>query len=170
MNVVTPTGQLARRTVTFTREFNASQADVWAAITDPERMQRWLGSTLGDPTSGAVKFRMIVDGEDAPWEPVTVVECHPTERLHVHWLVDGETWDVLVELSERSGVTSLQLHQTFHKGKTVEMVGPGWEHCLDRMVAHMAGNNVDDVAWSDYYPAMTAYYEKIAQAIDTAPH
>lgn len=33
----------------FTRTFHAPLADVWAACTEPKRLERWIGTWTGDP-------------------------------------------------------------------------------------------------------------------------
>ena len=40
------------------RTFRAPVVDVWAAITEPERLERWIGTWTGDPASGSVLVRM----------------------------------------------------------------------------------------------------------------
>ena len=49
----------------FHREFRAPITAVWASVTEPERLQRWIGTWSGDPESGSVEFRMIAESEDA---------------------------------------------------------------------------------------------------------
>ena len=44
-----------------TREFRAPIEDVWAAVTEPERLARWIGTFSGDPASGQVAFRMTAE-------------------------------------------------------------------------------------------------------------
>ena len=36
---------------------------VWAAVTEPERLARWIGTWTGDPASGQVDFRMLFEGQ-----------------------------------------------------------------------------------------------------------
>ena len=47
----TPTGQVDhdgdRRTLRLTRTFRAPIEDVWAAVTEPERLARWIGTFTG---------------------------------------------------------------------------------------------------------------------------
>lgn len=49
-----PTGALedGGRTLVLTRRFSARIDDVWASITDPERLSRWFGTWSGDPSTG----------------------------------------------------------------------------------------------------------------------
>ena len=45
--------------VVLRRTFHAPVEDVWAAVTEPERLARWIGTWTGDPASGEVAFRML---------------------------------------------------------------------------------------------------------------
>ena len=62
---VEPTGgyhEGGRRVLDQTREFRAPIEDVWAAVTEPDRLARWIGSWAGDPESGRVQFLMLFEG------------------------------------------------------------------------------------------------------------
>jgi len=56
--------------VVFERTFAAPIEDVWAAVTDPERLVRWIGTWSGDPSSGEIAFWMTAEGEDVPEEKI----------------------------------------------------------------------------------------------------
>ena len=62
----TPTGTIELRdgkhVLVQTREFRAPIEDVWAAVTESDRLARWIGSWEGDPESGSVQFRMLFEG------------------------------------------------------------------------------------------------------------
>ncbi|HET6969064.1 MAG TPA: SRPBCC domain-containing protein [Ornithinibacter sp.] len=85
----TPVGRREERdghaTVVIERTFRAPMEDVWAAVTEPERLVRWIGTWSGDPASGTVQFRMTAEAEDIEAEPVTVHECDPPRRLVLSW-------------------------------------------------------------------------------------
>ncbi len=80
----------ARRSLTVQREYPATPAELWAALTEPERLARWIGRyqqtadgfrlEMGGPDTDAV-----VDGR--------VLACEPGRRLLVSWRFsgDGET-------------------------------------------------------------------------------
>ena len=48
-----PTGRITRLADRYTlfvdRTFQAPIEDVWAAITEPQRLARWIGTWSGDP-------------------------------------------------------------------------------------------------------------------------
>ena len=78
--------------VVIERTFRAPVRDVWAAVTEPERLvRRWIGTWSGDPASGAVEFRMTAEGEDVAARAVTVHECDPPRRLVLSWIRPGAT-------------------------------------------------------------------------------
>ncbi len=156
----------------FTRTFSAPVADVWAACTEPERMQRWIGTWRGDPASGQVVFRMTAEGEDVPEEVYLVEVCEPPRRFVVRsrdaasFSPDGSgprvTWQHTLELDEQDGVTTLTFTQLVPDGPVgsdmVASVGPGWDYYLDRLVAAHAGEDLDRIDFDDYYPALKDHY------------
>ena len=54
-----------RTLLVIERAYRAPLEDVWAACTEPGRMERWVGTWSGDPDSGTITFRMTAEGEDA---------------------------------------------------------------------------------------------------------
>lgn len=160
---VTPTGRIdrdgERRTLVLTREFRAPIESVWAAVTEPERLARWIGKVSGDPASGRVSFWMTAEGDDVPEEEMEIRECVPphTLKLTARW---GENvWHLELALEEANGVTTLTFVQPDLDLDDAESVGPGWEFYLDRLVAAETGGHVASVDFDrDYYPAMAEYY------------
>ena len=134
--------------------------DVWAAVTEPDRLERWIGTWAGDPASGTVQFRMTAEGEDIEAEPMTVHECDPPRRLVLSWMsgATSSRWHVELDLAEAGGVTTLTFAQRVPDTATGRDVGPGWEYYLDRLTAAESGGDVAAVAWPDY-EGMAGHYE-----------
>ncbi|WP_392542039.1 SRPBCC family protein [Oryzobacter telluris] len=146
--------------VVIERTFRAPVEDVWAAVTEPERLVRWIGTWSGDPTSGTVDFRMTAEGEDIEAAPVTVHECDPPHRLVVSWPAmssGGAAWHVELDLAEADGTTTLSFAQRIPDLATGRDVGPGWEYYLDRLVAAETGGAVETVVWP-HYEGMSSHY------------
>ena len=65
MTVTSPLGQLLRDAegmrLEFVRNYDAPADGVWSALTEPERVARWIGTVSGDPTTGTVELRMTED-------------------------------------------------------------------------------------------------------------
>lgn len=167
MSTPTPTGK--RRDLPdgtyceWTRTFRAPIDAVWAAVTEPERLARWLGTWTGDPASGDVRFQMLFEGDDMPSELFHIEECVPPQRLRITTSMpyDGENpehWRLALDLSEDAGVTTLVFRQDLPDVTMAENVGPGWDYYLDRLVAAEAGLDVAAVDFDDYFPVLTEHY------------
>ena len=162
---VTPTGRLElvadRLTLFVTRTFHAPIDDVWAAITEPERVARWLGTWTGDPATGTVLFAMTFEGQQPPGDEMEIRECEPPRRLAVTSQVGEQRWYLDVDLTEADGVTTLAFSQPDLDPEDALSVGPGWEFYLDRLVAAETGGDLAAIDFErDYYPAMAEHYRE----------
>ncbi|WP_278259564.1 SRPBCC family protein [Nocardioides convexus] len=149
----------------MTRTFRAPVADVWAAVTESDRLARWIGTWTGDPASGEVLFQMTYEGDEVGGETFRIDECVPPYRLRITTTMpkdDGtaDHWRLRVDLAEEDGVTTLTFAQDLPDPTIAENVGPGWEYYLDRMVAAETGTDPAAVVWEDYYPAMSDHYRR----------
>ncbi|KAF4409943.1 SRPBCC family protein [Streptomyces lycii] len=67
------------RTVLLRRTYPAEIADVWDAVTSPERLGRWFLPVTGEfKVGGRYQLEGNAGGE--------ILECAPPERLRVSWL------------------------------------------------------------------------------------
>ncbi|MGL4174549.1 MAG: SRPBCC domain-containing protein [Dermatophilaceae bacterium] len=170
----TPTSPIALRRndngterLVFTRVLAASVDDVWAACTEPARMERWIGTWTGNPSSGQVVFRMTAEGEDVPAEVWLVEECRPPHRFAVRsreerpFSEDGSDatvpWVLTLELAESGGRTTLTFTQEVASADVAASVGPGWDYYLDRLVTDLGGGDVALVSWESHEPRSVAY-------------
>jgi uncharacterized protein YndB with AHSA1/START domain len=147
--------------VVFERTFKAPIADVWAAVTESDRLSRWIGNWSGDPASGSITFFMTAEAEDAPAETIFIDECvEPTRLVMRSARPDdhSEVWSWQIDLAEADGTTTLTFAQEVVDVELAESVGPGWDYYLDRMVAAETGGDLAAIDFDDYYPAFAAYY------------
>ena len=147
--------------VVVERRFTAPIEDGWAAVTEPDRLVRWIGTWAGDPASGEIAFRMTAEAQDAPEERILIDECHEPTRLVMRSArPDDQTrmWTWQIDLSEADGVTTLTFAQEVCDLTLAESVGPGWDYYLDRMVAAETGADLAAIDFDDYYPKFAAYY------------
>ena len=160
MTVTTPLGQVLRddegMRLEFRRVYDDSVADVWSALTEPDRMDRWIGRWTGDPASGSVLFAMTAEGDVQP-EPVTIVRCEPPKTLEVEMKTPDGPWQISVLLQDRDGGTELLFVQRMAEPYDASSIGPGWQYYLDRLGAVVSGTAIPDV-WDDYYPALKDAY------------
>lgn len=160
--------------VVLTRRFRAPIDDVWAAVTEPERLARWIGTWTGDPASGSVSFRMLFEGEEEVEEEIyTIDECTPPRRLVLTSTMPLDentpaTWHLELDLAEHGGVTTLTFAQSLPDPTWAENIGPGWEYYLDRLVAAETGGDPAVIDFADYYPALSAAYGRAFADADPA--
>ena len=147
--------------VVLPRTFRMPRDEVWKAITEPERLERWIGTWSGDPAEGRVSFRMTAEGEDIPANDYVITGCRPTEHLGLEADAAGMHVELRLDLSEEDGVTTLLFAQRMSDPEMASSVGPGWEYYLDRLVAVETGGDVADVKWDDYYPALADDYRAL---------
>ncbi|MFC9981194.1 SRPBCC domain-containing protein [Gordonia sp. NPDC127522] len=113
-------------TIELRRTYHADVDDVWDAITNPERLRRWLKAVTGDLRLGG-KFEL--DGG----EHGEILVCDPPHLLTVTWLYgpDADKWpgtsEVRVRLSPgQAGDTELELiHAAFVGEPLFPTYGPG---------------------------------------------
>lgn len=136
----------------LTRSFAAPIADVWAAVTESERLGRWFGSWTGDPASGRVDVTWLYEDETAS-EPYVIEVCQEPTRLRVRNDppgADGEVWTLDLHLAEEAGVTTLRFAQVLTDRSIVTDVGPGWEYYLDRMADAVRTGEQATTQWDGY--------------------
>ena len=111
------------------RSFVAPIEDVWAAITEPERLARWIGTWTGDPSTGSVRFAMTFEGQEEG-DAMVIHVCEPPHRLHVSTQVGDELWPLELDLTHDAGVTTLTFRQPGVTREQVGTVAPGWDYYL----------------------------------------
>lgn len=147
------------RELAYERTFAAPIDDVWASVTEPERLNRWIGTWSGDPGPGkTISFTMTAEGAVEPSD-VLIVACDPPRRLTLRLPAPHGTWDVDIALSESDGVTTLVFAQTIKPGDNLGEYGPGWEYYLDRLVAVFEGEDFAD--WDVYPATVQSYYDNL---------
>jgi uncharacterized protein YndB with AHSA1/START domain len=160
-----PTGRRETRNghevVAFTRGFQAPVEDVWAAVTEPHRLERWIGTWEGDPADGWVGFRMTAESPDASAERMWVDECVPPRRLATHSTTPDGDWHLALDLEEHDGLTTLTFSQRMSDPEVAANVGPGWDYYLDRLVAAETGGDVGAVDFAEYHPGDSDHYRAL---------
>ncbi|MFB2584599.1 SRPBCC domain-containing protein [Herbiconiux liukaitaii] len=150
--------------IVFDRSFDSTPAEVWAALTEPTLLERWIGTWSGDSASGRVVFRMTSEGDDVPDEAVTILACTPGERLGLEIGVgadaDAAAWklELTLESSSADGPTTLHFAQLLDDTSGIGDIAPGWEYYLDRLAAVLDGGNPSLILFDDYHPGMSEHY------------
>jgi uncharacterized protein YndB with AHSA1/START domain len=137
--VVTPEPDGGRRLV-FRRSWPDPIEDVWSALTENDRLARWIGTYDGERGSGASGFfTMLHEGaaEPAPMG-MTIVECDPPRRLVLQW-PEPFHWRVELDLGVENGRTVLVFTQVFPTAEGIADVAAGWHWYLDKLDAELTG-------------------------------
>jgi uncharacterized protein YndB with AHSA1/START domain len=128
-----------RRRLEFRRSWPDPIEDVWSALTEPERLARWIGVYDGERgTGGRGTFAMTHEEGEPVGEPTTIVECDPPRRLVVEWVQqDTDAWRVDLDLWSDNGGTVLRFVQRFPAGADVTDFALGWHWYLDKLDAEV---------------------------------
>jgi uncharacterized protein YndB with AHSA1/START domain len=138
-------GRPARRSV-LARTYPTTPADLWDALTDPERIPRWFLPVSGDLREGGTyQFEGNAGGR--------IERCDAPHRLRVTWEMgeQGSSW-VTLTLTPDGDATRLELE---HLGEVPEefwsLYGPGatgvgWDLALYGLGLHLASGEALDPA------------------------
>jgi hypothetical protein len=120
--------------VTMRERFSTDIEDLWDAITDPERLARWLGTFTGElklgATSKAVYFASGWEGE------ITVVECEPPKYLKY---TDHDGGITEVWLSTDGDAALLIAEQRGMPIEHLKYYGPGVQVHIEDLISYLAG-------------------------------
>ena len=132
-----------RRRLEFRRSWPDPIEDVWAALTEPERLARWIGVYAGGRGPGGTgTFAMTHEEGEPVGEPMTIVECDPPRRLVVQWnqQQEGSFWRIDLDLWTEQGRTVLRFLQVFPADTDVADFAMGWHWYLAKLAAEIAGS------------------------------
>src|SRR5690606_1326520 len=139
--------------------FTAPREEIWARVTESEKLETWFGRWTGEGGTGnVVELTLIAEDSDEP-EQVTIIDCQPPSRLQVVMSSACGSWQVLVDLRPRAERTVLEFNRLIEQGGEISRIGPGWECYLDGLVAARAG--LVPPSFDEYYPAHVEYYAEL---------
>jgi len=114
-------GELVR--AVLRRTYDTAAADLWEALTDPDRMKRWFYPLSGDLRAGGTFQLEGNAGGD-------ILVCEPPRLLKLTF--GGPDSVVVLRLADAGAGTELQLEHTVPiamagSGAGALFVGPGWD-------------------------------------------
>ena len=128
-----------RQRLEFRRSWADPIEDVWEALTEPDRLGRWIGRYDGARGPGGTgTFFMTHEEGEQTGEPMTIVECDPPRRLVVEWTA-GQRFRIELDLTVEDGRTVLVFSQRFAPGPDVGDYAAGWHWYLDKLDAELTG-------------------------------
>ena len=147
--------------VRIERSFQLPIEEVWAAMTESDQLEQWVGKWEGDPATGRLTFWMTAEGDDVEPEQIVITQCEPPFRFAGDTSVGEDSWHLRFELNHEDGHSTVTFAQVIGDD-SLASIGPGWEYYLDRLAAVLEGKNAAIVDSNDYYPSMREYYEALA--------
>ena len=128
-----------RQRLEFHRSWPDPVDDVWSALTEPDRMARWIGTYDGERAPGGTGTFTMTHEQEPVGEPMRIAECDPPRRLVVEWVGQDE-WSVEVDLWREGDRTVLRFRQLFAAGADVADFAAGWHWYLDKFGAEVGGH------------------------------
>jgi uncharacterized protein YndB with AHSA1/START domain len=130
-----------RQRVEFRRSWPDPIEDVWAALTEPDRLARWIGVYEGERKAGGTgTFEMTQEEGEAPGQPTTIVECDAPRLLVIEWPDASSLMERIdLDLWAEDGRTVLRSVQFFPAATDVVDWALGWHWYLDKLGAEIDG-------------------------------
>lgn len=151
------------RIVVARRTYPTDRADLWDAVTNPERLPRWFLPVTGDLVEGG---RYQLEGNAGG----VVEQCTPPASFAVTWeFAEGVSW-VRVVLSPSSGGTVLELsHEAPVDPDMWTQFGPGaagvgWDLALMGLGMHVETDAAVDPESALAFPTTPAGLEFVRRA------
>ena len=149
-----------RQRLEFRRSWADPIEDVWSALTEPERLARWIGTFEGERRPGGGGTFTMTHEDQPVGEPMTITECVPPHRLVVEWATE-EGWRVQLDLTREGDRTVLLFTQFFAAGTEVTDYVLGWHWYLDKFDAAVSGAPAPG-SWDDFLAATGPAYGRTA--------
>jgi uncharacterized protein YndB with AHSA1/START domain len=138
--------------------FDTDVDDLWSALTDPQRLARWLGVVTGDlRLGGEFQARFFASG----WEGTGRVEaCEPPKRLLLQTMHAGQEGEHFVEaMLAADGNQTLLVWE--ERGMPLDLLaayGAGIQVHVEDLGSHIAGNERchAEARWAELEPAYAA--------------
>jgi uncharacterized protein YndB with AHSA1/START domain len=132
--------------------FRTDADDLWSALTDPERLARWVARVDGDLREGGAFQASFTSG----WEgPGRVEVCEPPRRLLVTMSPGQDEQTVIeVELVPDGDVTRLVIEERGFPLDEGPAHGAGWQVHVEDLGAYLAGRPRADwrARWTELIP------------------
>jgi len=132
-----------RQRLEFRRSWADPIEDVWSALTEPDRLARWIGKYDGERAVGGTgTFTMTHEEGESAGEPTTVVECDPPRRLVIEWVQqDTDDWRIELDLWAEGGRTQFRFTQLYAADGDVTDFALGWHWYLEKFDAEVRGRS-----------------------------
>ena len=134
--------------------YDTSIDDLWSALTDPQRLVRWVAKVSGDLRPGGVLRASFTSG----WEgPGRLDECEPPRRLLLTLDPGREDETVIeAELFAEGDQTRLVVEERGLPLGELAAHGAGWQAHVEDLAAYLEGR--ERVDWRQRWIEITPSY------------
>ena len=147
-------------TVRMEDVFDTDIDDLWSAITEPNRLARWLAVVTGDPQGTMqVSFRSSWEG------PMTVTHCEAPHRLVVSSGEGDDITETEAVLTAEGDRTRLVIEERGLPLEDVSMHGAGWQVHVEDLEALIEGREIEE--WRPRWHELAPVYQ--AKPVAAAP-
>jgi uncharacterized protein YndB with AHSA1/START domain len=139
--------------------YETSATDLWSALSEPERIERWFAPVDGDFRVGG-DYRINFDVESDTRCAGRILECEAPRHLLITWNMrdEGES-SVRVDLEDLGETTRLVLeHQKMPVEEAVNY-GAGWHTFLEQLGADLAGREGHGAEFDGRWEQLRPSYE-----------
>ncbi len=150
-----------RGTVRMEDVYDTAVADLWSALTEPDRLSHWIAEVSGDLRPGGRFHARFSSGWDGPGR-IDVCETH---RHLLATMSPGSEDETVIEatLTDEAGKTRLVIEERGLPLEAVAAHGAGWQAHIEDLASHLAGREAG--SWVDRWTALTPPYRKLAQEL-----
>ncbi len=128
------TGHPGRRTVSLQRDYRCEPADLWSALTEPERLARWFGRLTEVPGGVGDSFTAELSDEPGDVGRGLIRVCDGRSRLAYSWQWGDEPAGLVdVTLVPVPEGTRLFLTHALLGDRGMAGYGGGWEQILGEL-------------------------------------
>ncbi len=135
--------------------YNTGIDDLWSALTDPERLARWIGTVDGDLRLGGTIHARFT----STWEgPGRIDVCDAPHRL-LATMTPGTAEETLIEatLTAEGDRTRLVIEERGLPLGVLPLHGAGWQVHVEDLAAHIDGRTAE--AWKPRWEALAPTYQ-----------
>jgi uncharacterized protein YndB with AHSA1/START domain len=129
--------------IRFERRYDAPADEVWAALTQAERLSRWLGAEVAiQPEMGGAVLLRWPGGEQMTG---SILRCEPPSLLEYSWRESDAAAESVVRFEVSSaglGTVLVLEHRRIDPAEAIGF-GAGWHGHLDALGALLTGGSYD---------------------------
>lgn len=127
--------------------------DLWSAITEPDRLARWIATVDGDPGSGdfGIEFTSTWSG----FGRVDVCDA-PRHLVVTTWSDEDAPGVIEARLIEEADGTRLIIEETGLPLDVYHAHGAGWQAHIEDLAHYLAGEPASD--WSERWTELSPAY------------